>query len=264
VVSTSTLASGDDGIHSDSTLEINGGDISITKCYEGIESAVITINDGNIHLVASDDGINAVSGNDGAPIMGGRPGQDNFNSSGNNNLYINGGYIAIDSLGDGLDINGSINMTGGAVIISGPTSNANGALDYLGAFKITGGFLVAAGSSGMAQAPSTSSTQYSVMVNLSSSQSANAMVHIETNDGEGVLTFVPTKAYQSVVLCSPELENGSTYIVYSGGNSTGTVTDGLYSGGTYTAGTQITSFTISSIVTTIGSPSGGFPGGGRR
>jgi hypothetical protein len=93
------------------------------------------------------------------------------------------------------------------------------------------------------------------------------MVHIGTEDGEEILTFVPTKAYQSVVLSSPELKNGSTYVGYSGGSSTGTVTDGLYSGGTYTAGTQITSFPISSIVTSVGSSGGGFPGGmagGRR
>jgi hypothetical protein len=237
------LASGDDGIHSDSTLEINGGDISITKCYEGLDSAVITINDGNIHLVASDDGINVVGGVDGSSI-GGRPGQNNFNSSGNNYLYIHGGYIAIDATGDGLDINGPIDMTGGVVIVNGPTRNDNGALDYFGAFEITGGFLVAVGSSGMAQAPGTSSIQYSVMLNFSSAQPGGTMVHIETEDGEEILTFVPTKAYQSVVLSSPELENGSTYVVYSGGSSTGTVTDGLYSGGTYTAGTEVGSFVI--------------------
>lgn len=78
-----------------------------------------------------------------------------------------------------------------------------------------------------------------------------------------MLTFAPAKAYQSVVFFSPELEEGSTYIVYSGGSSTGTVTDGLYSDGTYTGGTQIASFTISSIVTVTGSSGGMFPGGGR-
>ncbi len=255
------MASGDDGIHSDSTLEINGGEISITKSYEGIESAIITINDGNIHITASDDGINVRGGNDGSSIDG-RPGQNEFSFSGNNWLYINGGYTAIDATGDGLDVNGSINMTAGDVIINGPTSDMNGAIDYLGTFTVSGGYIVAAGSSGMAQAPGTSSTQYAALINFSSQLSADTIVHIETEDGDEILTFIPTKTYQSLLLCSPELENGETYFVYTGGSSTGIVTDCLYSGGAYTAGTQITSFTISSIVTWIGSSGDGFPGGG--
>jgi hypothetical protein len=252
-----TLASGDDGIHADAALTINGGDLEITQCYEGLESMVITINDGTIRLTASDDGINASSGSG-----GGMParGQGGF-GSGDSYLYINGGYIAVDADGDGLDVNGSIEMTAGVVIVNGPTSNGNGALDYLGAFNISGGYLVAVGSAGMAQAPSASSTQYSVMVNLPSAAAADTIIHLETEQGEEVLTFLPTKAYQSVVFSSPELENGSTYVVYSGGSSTGALADSLYSGGTYTAGTQVTSFTISSIVTGAGQYGGGFPGG---
>lgn len=64
------MVSGDDGIHSDSSLEINDGEISITKCYEGLESAVKVVNDGNIHIAASDDGINVVS-ESGGDFMGG-------------------------------------------------------------------------------------------------------------------------------------------------------------------------------------------------
>jgi hypothetical protein len=64
------LASGDNGIHSDSSLEINNADISFTKCYESLESAIITINDGSIYIVDSDDGINVVS-ESGRDFMGG-------------------------------------------------------------------------------------------------------------------------------------------------------------------------------------------------
>ena len=177
--------------------------------------------------------------------------------------------VYIDANGDGMDVNGSVEMNAGVVIINGPTQNNNGALDHMG-FKIIGGYLLAIGSSGMAQAPDTSFTQYSVMYNFSSTQSAGNLFHIGTESGEGLLTFAPTKAYQSIVLSSPELKNGSTYLAYTGGSSTGAVNDGLYSGGSYTPGTQATSFTVSGTVTTVGSPSGGFPGdggfpgGGRR
>jgi hypothetical protein len=258
-----TLASGDDGIHADATLTINGSNLEITECYEGLESEVITINNGTIHLISGDDGINASSGS-GSGAAGGMQmaprGLGGF-ESGDNSLYINGGYIVVDAGGDGIDANGPIEMTEGTVIVNGPTNNGNGALDYMGSFNISGGYLVAVGSSGMAEAPSTSSTQYSAMVNLTSSLTGGTLIHIESESGDEVLSFEPTKAYQSVVLSSPELENGETYVVYAGGNSTGTGTDGLYSGGTYSGGTQVTRFTISGMVTGAGSQMGGFRGG---
>jgi hypothetical protein len=257
------LASGDDGIHADASLTINGGNLNITQSYEGLESALITINDGTIHLVASDDGINASDGS-GDAAFGGQPmpgqGPGEF-ESGDNYLYINGGYLFVDAGGDGLDANGPIEMTAGTVIVNGPTNDGNGPLDYLGSFTISGGYLVAVGSSGMAEAPSTTSTQYSVMYNYASSQAGGTMVHVETDAGQDVLTFVPTKQYQSVLLSSPDLENGLTYVVYSGGTSSGTATDGLCASGTYTPGTQVASLTISSMVTSAGASPGGFPGG---
>jgi len=47
---------------------------------------------------------------------------------------------------------------------------------------MTGGFLVAAGSSGMAEAPSESSSQYAVLLNLSSTQPVGTQIHIQTSD----------------------------------------------------------------------------------
>lgn len=72
---------------------------------------------------------------------------------------IKGGKLTVDARGDGLDSNGSIEMSGGVVIVNGPTENMNGALDYDGSFLISGGTLVAAGSAGMAQEPSVDSSQ---------------------------------------------------------------------------------------------------------
>jgi hypothetical protein len=187
--------------------------------------------------------------------------------SGNQFLYINGGYIYVDSLGDGLDVNGGAVMTNGVVIVNGPTSSINGALDTA-SFNITGGFLVAVGSSGMAQATSTSSTQCSVLVNFVDDSPwrpspivhpAGTLVRIQTSTGEDVVTFRPTKEYSSIAFSSSALTMGSTYTVYYGGSVTGaTVTDGLYTGGTYTPGTSHDSFTISSMVTTIGGGGGGW------
>ena len=244
------LSCNDDGIHADSTLTINGGDIDITECYEGIESTEITINDGDIRVVSSDDGINIASGADGSGGTGG-PGwpPGGGGGGGNGHLYINGGRIAVYAVGDGVDVNGSMTVTAGTIIVHGPTVRNNAPLDYDGTFVMSGGFLIAVGSSAMAQAPSTTSSQevlfgvYGVSYSPVT-QAAGTMLHIETTTGEEILTFVPAKNYQCFVLCSPQLEAGTTYVVYSGGSSTGTVADGLYSGGTYTSGTVFGRLTL--------------------
>ncbi|MEL7597650.1 MAG: carbohydrate-binding domain-containing protein, partial [Clostridiaceae bacterium] len=220
-----TIASGDDGIHADSTLGIKGGKINITKSYEGIESAVVMVSGGDIHVISSDDGINVAGGADGSSVNG-RPGQNNFESSANNMLNINGGYIVVNAGGDGLDSNGSIKMTNGKVLVYGPTSSGNGALDYNGNFETTGGFLAVAGSTGMAQATSDSSTQYSILMTYPQTQAAGTIVNLQDSNGKSIVTIAPEKEYQTVVISSPELKKGGTYTLYSGGTSTGSGTDG--------------------------------------
>jgi hypothetical protein len=258
------IASGDDGIHGDSAVTINNGEIAILKAYEGIESAKITINDGNIHVGASDDGINTSGGSDGSSVNG-RPGQNGFNTTDGSFLQINGGYVVVDAQGDGIDVNGDFVMNAGTVLVNGPTNSGNGALDYNGDFQMNGGFLIAAGSAGMAQAPGTASAQHAVKVNLTS-QAAGSLVRIEAADGTSLVTFAPTKTYQSVVVSSPELKEGTSYTAYTGGASTGTGTDGLYEGGSYSGGTEAAAFTISAIVTEAtqaGATTGGMGGQGR-
>ncbi|MBN8637203.1 MAG: carbohydrate-binding domain-containing protein [Anaerolineae bacterium] len=241
---TLTRASNDEGVHADAALTVNGGAITITDSYEGIESAVITLNGGSVSLNASDDGVNASSGAAGTY------------------LYINGGYLAVNASGDGLDANGAITMTGGVVVVNGPTEQMNGALDFDNGFTMTGGWLVAAGSAGMVQTLNNTSTQPSLRLNFTATQAAGTLVHIQSSDGTDVLTFAPSKAYQSITFSSPELTQG-TYDVYLGGSADGTVTDGVYSGGSYTGGTLYTNFTVSSVITTVGSAGGMGMGGGR-
>jgi hypothetical protein len=253
------ITTGDDAVHADTALTINGGSLRIASCYEGIESRAITINNGNIRLNASDDGFNAAAGGGNGGMGGGpggpgwQPGGGGFPAAGNFTLTINGGNIVITAVGDGVDINGSIVMTGGSILINGPTANMNGAVDYDATFKMTGGFLLAAGSSGMAQAPGTGSTQYSLLLNFTSPLAPGTLCHIQNSAGDDMLTFAPAKIYQSISFCSSRLKRGVTYSVYTGGSSTGTVTDGLYEGGTYNPGSKFTDFTVSGIVTKINS-----------
>ncbi|OGO77918.1 MAG: dockerin type 1 [Clostridiales bacterium GWB2_37_7] len=243
-----TITAGDDGIHADSAIVAEGGKINIAKSYEGIESSIVTIAAGEIYIVASDDGINIAGGNDGSAVNG-RPGQNSFSTSSNNKLNISGGYVVVDSTGDGLDSNGSIYMSGGTVLVSGPTANMNGALDYDGVFEISGGFLIAAGSSGMAQVPSEQSTQNSILMYYPQVQQAGVIVNLKDSTGKTIVTFAPKKEYQSVAISSPEIKKNTAYTLYSGGASTGSGNDGLYTDGEYKGGAKIVDFTVSKSVT---------------
>ncbi|WP_235816480.1 carbohydrate-binding domain-containing protein [Bacillus massilinigeriensis] len=238
------IASGDDGIHADTAILTKGGNININKSYEGVESQSITIADGKIHVNASDDGINIGGGNDQSGMD-----MEQAESSENGLLSFNGGYVYINSVGDGLDSNGSISMTDGTVIVNGPTDNGNAPLDYGQSFEISGGLLVAAGSSGMAMATSEESKQNSIIMNYPKTQSAGTIIHLEDSKGNSILTFAPEKDYQSVIISSPKLRKDTSYTLYSGGSTTGDDKDGLYSNGNYKGGSKVVSFKVSESVT---------------
>jgi hypothetical protein len=108
----------------------------------------------------------------------------------------------------------------------------------------------------MAVAPGSSSSQYSLLLNFSE-RSAGTLFHLQTEEGEEILSFSPAKRYESIVFSSPELQNGTTYNVYFDGSSTGSQIDGLYEGGTYTPGDLYKTFTINSMVTTVADGSEG-------
>ena len=176
-------------------------------------------------------------------------------------ISISGGLVVVDANGDGIDSNGSIQMTGGTVLVCGPTNDGNGPLDYDGNFTITGGMIIAAGSSGMAQGIGNSSTQYGLLAGFTA-KSANTIVRIEDASGNDIITFKPSKQYSSVAVSTPALKKGETYRILFGGTCDGTLSDGLYTGGTYSGGTEYSTFTVSSIQTTVGSIGRGGPGGG--
>ncbi|MGB7606705.1 MAG: carbohydrate-binding domain-containing protein [Lutisporaceae bacterium] len=249
---------------------INGGDITISKSQEGIEGTAILIEDGKINIKAEDDGFNAATGKSDTtetsttqletnktgtkqPGQPGQPGQsrpEGFGGGGGNsfeadaNCYISitGGTIIVDASGDGIDSNGGLYISGGNIYVSGPTNSGNGGLDYNGTAEITGGTVVVSGSTGMAQGFSDSSSQYSILYNLTTACEAGTEVKLTDKDGKVVAAYTPNKQYQSVVISTPGLTKDKTY--------------------TLTCGSQTSEITLSSVVTSNGQQ--GMGGRGER
>lgn len=246
---TFTIRAGNDGVHGEESLTINGGDLTVAQSVEGIEAAAITVSGGTVHIASSDDGVNASSGNGSGP-GGVPPGME----TGSNTFTMRGGYLYANAGGDGLDVNGPVEMSGGTIVLDGPTANDNGALDYTGSFQLGGGYLLAVGSAGMAQAPSPSSSQNSLAIRFASTQLAGALVHVADAAGGDVLTFRPAKRWQLLVFSSPRLVRGSGYSVWVGGGSTGQERDGVFTGGTYLGGTRKATFDVTGTLTVVNAP----------
>ncbi|MBR4131872.1 MAG: carbohydrate-binding domain-containing protein [Oscillospiraceae bacterium] len=116
----------DDAIHATALVQIDGGSFEI-QAAEGIEGTYVQINDGEINITASDDGINAAR----------------KSSACTPTVEITGGSVTI-SMGagdtDGIDSNGDVIISGSTVDITG-----NSTVDYDGSAQLTGGTLIVNG-----------------------------------------------------------------------------------------------------------------------
>jgi len=123
---TMNITAADDAIRANSAVQIDGGILTIATCTEGIEANYIEINDGQITLYATNDGINAapkVSGTVEIIVNGGTVSlkigsgdTDAFDSNGN--ITINGGTITVAAT-SAFDADGTAVMNGGTVTVNG-------------------------------------------------------------------------------------------------------------------------------------------------
>lgn len=193
-----------DGIKAEGWLQINGGSIRILKSEEGLEGASLYINGGELEIKAVDDGLNV-------PDQAGE-------------LVISGGRMILSAEGDGMDSNGTFSMTGGTVLVYGPVSNGDGALDYDREGTITGGTLLMAGSRGMIQLPGEASTQMVLSVGFDQWQEAGTVIALRDSSGNILTEFAPEKEFQWILISTPEMELESEVTLSVGGSDLLTTT----------------------------------------
>ena len=277
------LSSGDDGIHAEAYLNINGGTTTIAESYEGLEAAQIHISGGTTQVSSSDDGLNATGGSsfelvDGLLVLkdisssdteqtfGGRGGM--FEVEDNCDITISGGNLTVTtSNGDGIDSNGSLNVSGGTVLVFGSSSGGEGALDYTGSSSISGGTLVALGSSGMAQSMEPDDSHATLMVTWDEVQPAGTRLTLCTQQGEILCSLQSTNSFQTAVISTDSLSAGQEVSLYTGG--TVNSDSQLLTMGTLSDGELLCEVTLAEGVTNISSdgsqrssqPGGSFGGG---
>lgn len=194
-----TVDTMENGLKSDTLAAVLGGDICISSCEEGVEAETIVVHGGSIDITASDDGINASTDGNAVP-----------------KLYFMGGTVTVRAEGDGIDSNGSIEMSGGQVTVYGPSQRDNGALDYDREFTLTGGVLAAFGPGGMEQNVSTADSQISVLADFQESQRAGTEVILKDSEGNVLYQGTGEKEFRTVVLSVPEMTVGNAYTIEAG------------------------------------------------
>lgn len=215
----------DDGIHADELVKIDGGEITVNGAYEGIEGAYVEIGGGTIYITASDDGINAASDDE----------------SVNEHIIISGGTITVDASGDGLDSNGTIYVTGGTLIVYGPTTGADTGLDADGGILIDGGNVFVASSKEMLEIPA-SNSKSNVLVYGVNTVPAGSEIILTNADGGEMVRITLKKQAQAIILSTPELATNGTYSLYADEN-------------------LLASFSVTETITAIGVRSNGRQGG---
>ena len=243
----------DDAVHADETLQICGGKINITNSYEGLEALDIKVSGGEMYIVASDDGLNAAGGTDSSGFggmrndqfgsqggrpgggQGGRPGghggdsgeqgnpggegnQEGFgemnSGSSDGSIMITGGNLSIKAYGDGIDANGTLEITGGFVTVCGPTQGDTATLDYDVSGVISGGTFIGTGGQMMAQ--TFSDSEQGVIGVQVGNQQAGTLITLTDSNGNVVISHEPELPFAIVILSSPEMKKGETYIITVG------------------------------------------------
>lgn len=211
------ITTGDDGMHANDTLTITDGTITISESYEGLEALHVDIQGGNITLTSSDDGLNAAGGTDASGTEGGRDGMfggGGRSASSGGTITISGGILNINASGDGIDANGTIEITGGYTVVCGPTQGDTATLDYDAAASISGGTFIGTGASGMAQTFS-DAQQGLISVSLNA-QTEGTAITLTDQDGNEIISYTPELSYAVIILSSPDIISGETYTLTAG------------------------------------------------
>ncbi|MDR2373984.1 MAG: carbohydrate-binding domain-containing protein [Bifidobacteriaceae bacterium] len=226
-----TLTCGDDAIHADGRLVVDGGSVEVAESYEGLEAPVLVVAGGVLDITASDDGLNAAASSESDDAAGdtdaaspsARPGRGFADGGGMGvqegvALAITGGEVRIKAGSDGIDANGPGTISGGTVEVYAAAYGADGPFDIAeGGPAISGGTVTAyaAGGGGCAMvSPDQASAQGWIAAVLP--QAATGTLELIDNAGGAVASLTAAETVCAVVYSSPDVVLGEVYTLRIG------------------------------------------------
>ena len=177
----------------------------------------------------------------GQPPQGGMPGGGGTFEVVDAAINVSGGNITVNAEGDGIDSNGVTTLSGGTLIVNGPSQGGNAALDTNGDLLLNGATVLSGSTADMFEAPSTNSTSGYLKLTNSSGFEQGSTVQVADSSGKVVANYKVTKSnVQLVLVSSSSIVKGQSYTVYTTTSAVDSNATSLASGAT-----ELGSFTAS-------------------
>ncbi|MDO5052008.1 MAG: carbohydrate-binding domain-containing protein [Pseudoclavibacter sp.] len=208
------IAASDKGLDSRTGVWIEGGALGVSRSYEGIEAPRVTVSGGVLHIASFDDALNVSR----APADGGLG--DSGVPEPDAALIVSGGELTLMARDDCIDSNGTLEISGGTLMLVGPESEGYGALiDSDDAFTLSGGRIDGAGRAALSVDPSPDSGQGW----LAARAHGPAGAHVQILDPSGAVLadYRSHRSFQEVFHSSPAVQPGARYTVLVDGAAAG-------------------------------------------
>ncbi len=249
-----------DGLRANDYVAIDGGEIEINADGDGIEveKGFVGINGGRLTIHSNNDGIKASNQEDDptiTPYVMINHGVMMINSAkkgivSDGNLAMHGGVVSVHSTGDGLFAKGRIALMGGYLYAHSAEKQS---LDGDQGIELSGGIAILQSDG---TEPALKSDDDQIIIKGGTIVIAGAVDLMIQSEGQGYLkcgtvseneiidirgqnSLLSTgfiRAYHHVVISTPEIRQGTSYDLYTGGSFSGDHVYGLLINGTYQGG----------------------------